>query len=76
MSQCRERIERPKNHSLAPMDIICICLIILYRNSTFMTQAYMFKHNADTVRKYVHRGLPPSLPDYIAYLNVLQIYCF
>ena len=51
MSKCRERIERPKNHSLASMNIICICLIITYRQSTFMSQAYMFKHNVDTVGK-------------------------
>jgi len=38
-----------------------------------MSQAYTFKHNVDTARKYAY---PLSLSDYIAYLNILQIYIF
>ena len=33
----------------------------------------MFKHNVDTAQKNAY---PLSLSDYIAYLNVLQIYIF
>ena len=66
MSQCRERSERQKISSLASMKIIGIYLIY-----SVMSQAYMFKHNVDTAQKYAY---PLWLSDYIAYLNVLQIY--
>ena len=38
-----------------------------------MSQAYTFKHDVDTARKYAY---PLSLADYIAYLNVLKIHIF
>ena len=38
-----------------------------------MFKAYMFKYNVVTARKNAY---PLSLSDYIAYLNVLQIYIF
>ena len=33
-----------------------------------MSQAYMFKHNVNTARKYAY---PLWLSDYIAYLNII-----
>jgi len=61
MSQCRERSERRKknNSSLALMKNIGIYVIY-----TVMSQAYMFKHNVDTARKYAY---PLWFSDYIAY---------
>jgi len=64
----REPNERKKISSLASMNIVYIYLIYMY---TVTSQAYMLKHNVGTARKYAHTL---SLSDYIAYLNVLQIY--
>jgi len=68
MSQCCERGERRKISSLASMNIIYIYLIY-----TVTFQAYTFKHDVDTARKYAHTL---SLSDNMAYLNVLQISFF
>jgi len=57
-----------KISSSASMKIIGIYLIY-----SVMSQAYVFKHNVDTARKYAY---PLWLSDYIAYLNVLHIYFF
>jgi len=48
-------------------------IIGIYLIYSVMSQAYMFKHNVDTARMYAY---PLCLSDYIAYLNVLQIYFF
>ena len=46
------------------------CIYLIY---SVMYQAYMFKHNVDSARKYAY---PLWLSDYTAYLNVLHIYLF
>ena len=50
-------------------------IIGIYLIYSVMSQAYMFKHNVDTARKYMY-AYPLWLSDCIAYLNVLQIYFF
>ena len=48
-------------------------IIGIYLIYSVMSQAYMFKQNVDTARKYAYFNW---LSDYIAYLNILQIYFF
>ena len=48
-------------------------IIYIYLIYTVTSQEYMFKHNVNTAQKYEHTI---SISDYIAYLNVLQIYFF
>ena len=48
-------------------------IIFIYLIYTVTSQEYMFKHNVNTAQKYEHTI---SISDYIAYLNVLQIYFF
>jgi len=68
MSQCRER--RKNQQFGINENYWYTCIYVKY---TFITQAYMFKDNVDTARKYAY---PFLLSDYIAYLNVLHIYFF
>ena len=50
MSQCRERSERRKNQQFGINENYWYtCTYLKY---TFMSQAYMFKHNVDTAWKY------------------------
>ena len=71
MSQCRERSERRENQQFGINENNWYtCIYVKY---TFMTQTYTYKDNVDTARKYAYFLL---LSDYIAYLNVLQIYFF